>query len=589
VGRADVAVVLPAVAILALDPGGLAPFGPLKWALVSTVVLASVAALRPAFPRQWLPFLAVAAVAAVAGVDPLYAWIGTPERHFGVLAWVLCAAAFACGQALDGERRRRVLWCSAGVAGVLGAWTAAEAVGWQPFHLVGAGDRAVGTMGSSAFLGAAAVLLLPIAATIPHRARWALGGLAATALVASGARAAWFGAAAVSVLAVALRRVRPAIVAGGVVVAVALALATGVAGRVGNVTTSADGGLRGRLDEWRVATRVVAHHPLLGVGPEGYRIDFAKHVDDDYERAHGRDPLPDRAHSAVLDVAATTGLLGLGAYLWLLAVVGRVLVRTLRTGPPMLAGAAAGVLAYWAQSLFLFPIAELEPVAWLVAGIVVGATARRSRPAAGVAVAAVAGVLAAAAFVAGALDVAADRAAQATLANGTRPTAAARLRPDAVRYRLFAAQAFEARGSLDQALRELEQAADMSPRDPVVKSERARLLLSLARLTDAPADLRAARTALERLAAADPSNAAAHLRLGVARALAGDQEGAERAWLRAEHLAPRSAAAPTDLALSYAEAGRWDEARAAARRALAIDPDNERARRVLEAEETDGT
>ncbi|MDQ1519706.1 MAG: hypothetical protein QOI55_779, partial [Actinomycetota bacterium] len=46
-----------------------------------------------------------------------------------------------------------------------------------------------------------------------------------------------------------------------------------------------------------------------------------------YERAHGRDPLPDRAHDALLDVGTTTGVPGLVAYVALLAVVGRLVVR----------------------------------------------------------------------------------------------------------------------------------------------------------------------------------------------------------------------------------------------------------------------
>ena len=61
-----------------------------------------------------------------------------------------------------------------------------------------------------------------------------------------------------------------------------------------------------------------------------------------------------------------------------------------------------------------------------------------------------------------------------------------------------------------------------------------------------------------------PFNAEAWLRLGVAAALAGDDGDAERAWLTAERLAPRSAAASADLAMAYARGGPLGEARAAA-------------------------
>jgi tetratricopeptide (TPR) repeat protein len=115
----------------------------------------------------------------------------------------------------------------------------------------------------------------------------------------------------------------------------------------------------------------------------------------------------------------------------------------------------------------------------------------------------------------------------------------------------------------------------------VVRGEQARLLLERARRTGTRHDRSAARAALERLRHDDPRNAAVLLRLGVVRALDGDERGAEHAWLAAEDLAPRSAAASTDLAVLYARNGRWPDAAAAARRALERDPGSELARDVL--------
>lgn len=80
-----------------------------------------------------------------------------------------------------------------------------------------------------------------------------------------------------------------------------VALATPVGGRlVALANPTAPGGAT-RVDEWRVAGRVLVAHPVTGVGPEGYRIAFAEGVDEAYERRHGRDPLPDRAHAGPLD------------------------------------------------------------------------------------------------------------------------------------------------------------------------------------------------------------------------------------------------------------------------------------------------
>ena len=616
---------LPCAAVLAFDPNGFAPFGPAKWALVPALVFAGTAVgeERRRSPRTWrewaLPaFVAWTAVSAAFGLDRVYVWTGTPERHFGVIAWVLVLLCWWGGRSLDGAGRRLVLASTGVTTAMLGAWAGAEALGWRPLSLVGIGDRPVGPLGSSAFLGAAAVLLTPIAVNwmvdAPRSRR--IGAALASAfgliaLAASGARAAWFGAAVVAIVVVVLRRRQRAVVlvvTGCVVVVVAVAVATGVAGRASSVATDRDGGARGRLDEWRVASRVVAAHPVLGTGPEGYRIAFGQEVDDRYERDHGRNPLPDRAHSALLDVAATTGLVGV--LLYVLAVGAAVLaaLKALRDGPPELAGAAVGVLAYFAQSLFLFPIAELEPVAWLLAGICATGCASRRIPAPdtpssarrGVTTvaAALAGALAVVALAAGVLDVVADRRAKRALEAlaSDRPASAtvATLRPDQVRYHLIDARAHAANGSsrgLARAIADLDRALEISPRDPVARREKGRLLLSRARRSNASAAaVAAARSYLEELAVDDPRSAEVWLRLGIARELVDDTSGAISAWRRAEHLAPRSVSATSNLAVALARLGRNDEALAAARRALRLDPTNAAARTVLDSiANSDGT
>ena len=618
---------LPVAAVVAVDPWGLAPFGPLKWALVTVLVFAGAAVLpgpgrslnlarRPT--QAWLVFLVVVAGSAAVGLDPLYGWIGTPERHFGALAWLLCALAFVAGQQLDEDDSRFVTLMAVAAGLVAGLWAGAEQLGWEPVRLTGGGDRPVATVGSSAYLGALACLLVPACLGVAIDPRWQrsarrVGGLAAAAgtaaLVLSGARGAWLGLAATGVVAVILRRQRIAarrpqwratrrrlVVAGAMCAAAVLGLgaATGAGDRLADAAHERDGGVGGRFDGWRVAARVVARHPLTGVGPEGYRIAFGKAVDDSYEQDHGRNPLPDRAHSAPLDVAATTGLPGLLAFACVVALAGVFVLRAVGSAPVWVAGVATGVAAYGVQALFLFPVAEIDPVAWLLAGIVVGRTVHRQelvrlRPPRLVAV--VAAVAAVAAGVAGALDVVADRAARRTLAAAAadgRPVdaeAAARLRPDAVRYRLVAARALEAgtaAGSYRRSLAQLDRALDVSPLDPVAGAERARLLLDHARITADPADLGAARAALQEQAGRDPRNALTQLRLGVVLDLSGDVAGAERAWLVAERLAPHSSAGSTNLALAYAKAGRWPEARAAAERALRRDPDDAQARQVLD-------
>ena len=92
--------------------------------------------------------------------------------------------------------------------------------------------------------------------------------------------------------------------------------------------------------------------------------------------------LPDRAHSAPLDLAAAGGLPAALLYVPLVVGVAVVAVRRMRSGV-LMAALAAAVVAYLVQQVLLFPIAELDPILWLAAGVLLATTpssaGRRSR------------------------------------------------------------------------------------------------------------------------------------------------------------------------------------------------------------------
>jgi hypothetical protein len=325
-------------------------------------------------------------------------------------------------------------------------------------------------------------------------------------------------------------------------------------------------GGRGRIDEWRVAVAVVAERPVLGAGPEGYRIAATAHIDDAYTRRHGRDEVVDRAHDGLLDVAAGAGLPAAVLYGGLLAAVVIAAVRVVRRPPdPVVAGAALALVAWVTQQLVSFPIAEVDPAAWLLAGIVVVAArpapapprSRRSWlvPAGRVA----AGVLAVALAAAGVTAIAADRdlgragrlrtGSVAAVLAADRATA---LRPDDVDAWYVAARLAAARPGLlavDSGLDRVEAGLRRSPNDPALRALDEELLAERALRSGLPADLDAAEAASRALVADDPAGSAHHRLLGLVLAARG---GADR-----------------------------DEAEAELRRALDLDPDDGAARDVL--------
>ncbi len=602
------AAVLVVGSAVAVDPWGWAPYGPLRWTVISTTCLI-VAALVLRSRRLelhkpsaigWTLFLVWGAVAGIGALDPLYTWIGTPDRHMGLVTVSLFAAVFVAGQQFTGRDSIGLLLKAAVIAlGLIGLYTLLEITDLAPVTVVTASGRAGGPYGTAAYLGAAAALLLPIVvgAAIDglNSARWrylatAAGGLGVFAALAAQTRAGWVGLfAAVAMTLPAtwawMRRNFVVTAALGVVLAL-VALLSPVGSRAVAAFDFADGTARGRLDEWQVGAAVAVKHPIAGVGFEGYRIAFAEGVDADYEQRYARLTTPDRAHNGPLDVAATTGLPGLMLYLAAAGFLIRQALRAIRRREPWLVGIAAGVAGYLAQQWFLFPLAEVDPVFWLFAGVLVAATAKDhatitppkwawTLPAA----------LAAFALVVGSLDVAADhrlRASAGHLARGDVNAAveaagdATTLRPDSIRYFFTAAVTVAEPGNAvaySRAVGRLDQALELSPGDPILRAEHASYLLRLAQAAQDPILLAEATEEWRALVDYDEVNARYHLELGNAYALAGSSRDAEIEWAIAAMLAPTSVAPHTNLASLLVATNRLDEAREALDRARAIDPD----------------
>lgn len=586
---------VPVAAVAAVDPGGYAPFGSAKWLAVTVLVLAAaaVALARGAVVAErrtlwlWVALLGWVTLSALVGLDRWYALLGTPERHAGFLLWLLCALAFVVGQRAAVDGARPLAYGATMAAGVVGLYSVVELVWRAPVRTDAVSTRLGGPFGSAAFLGAACCLLGPPALGVVFDGgssrRWRVGGAVAAAgcvvaLAGSGTRGAWLAAVVVAVVVGLSRRGRDrGRFALGVAAALMVAVATiGVlaARRDGATPLSRATPAAARLDEWRVALRVIARRPVSGTGPEGYRVEFPRQVDAAYERAYGRAVIPDRAHDVVLDVAATIGLPGLALVLALAALVGRSVVRVVRRGDSLAVGLAAGVLAYAVQQAVLFPLAELEPTAWLAAGVVVAidtAATGRATVSLGAALrrplVVLAAGLAAVALAAGGLDLAADRAlhrwARATdpVAGAVDARRAARLRPDQLRYRIAAARAAAGTGDPAGAARQLAAASSWSRREPALVVERAQLVGTAA----------AWRAAL----ASDPRRASSWLQLGLAAAREGDLATARAAWTQAQDLAPRDPAPSLDLARLALDEGRAVDAvvaLGAARRIAPADP-----------------
>lgn len=209
-------------------------------------------------------------------------------------------------------------------------------------------SRAFATFGSPNFLGLFCAAVLPLAITVAVR-RGKLGLVAVVAIVAgvfaTESRAAVVGAL-VGVLLVAGRmHGRHRRIATLTLLGLLLALPfTAVAERF-RATNPVEGSAAVRVDLWRVGWQAAQQRPLFGYGPGTTSQVINRSAESKIVVEARTHP---SAHNLVLDIALSTGVLGLVAFLTLVAAAW----RPLWTHPVLFAGLAAwgaGVLLGFAD------------------------------------------------------------------------------------------------------------------------------------------------------------------------------------------------------------------------------------------------
>jgi O-antigen ligase len=512
----------------------------------------------------WAALLAVLFFASIAGADSKYAWIGTPDRRLGWIAWCTFPLMFWCGQAVTSAPGRRVVMQAASVSAVaLGVWCVFERAGWSLIGESFADQRVGGPFGQPAYVGAAAVLLVPLALGLvfdrgARRAWRVVGGAGAVsgsaALLLAQTRGAWFGVVLLGARHgdIVRRRWRELAVAAAAVVV--LFAVTPLGGRVTDAFDLGRGTTQGRFDDWKVGATVVAHHPGLGVGPEGYRVVFPQVVSAQYVRRHGTEVVPDRAHNGIIDVAVDGGVAAGLLYLALSAFVLARAWRALRSRDPVALALAAAVVAYVVQQQFLFPLSEIDPLFWIVAGMLVA-----SSPSPAPAVTfrrvprvVVVGVALCVLFgsVLGGREVLADRLLRrAADARGTADLRdadrATRFRSDSIRTWYVAAR-IAARGpaltDVDAAIARVQRGLRESPRDPALRILNADLLVERAVRSELPDDAARARAVVGEYLQDAANEAQLWLDRAALARLANDHAGEQAALDRAARLRPEPSA-----------------------------------------------
>jgi O-antigen ligase len=135
-----------------------------------------------------------------------------------------------------------------------------------------------------------------------------------------------------------------------------------------------------RAPYWQEGVNVAIHYPLLGSGPETFRLAFRPFKSPAYLIGESEETTPrysnlDRAHNEFIDVATARGLIGLVVFMVFLVVFFRIWRRLRgKTLDRFTRGLLATLLATWVTylgaNLFNFGMAATTPLFWVLTGCV---------------------------------------------------------------------------------------------------------------------------------------------------------------------------------------------------------------------------
>ena len=233
--------------------------------------------------RLLLATCALAALSACLGVN---GFIGLRATLF----WLGCVATFTAARALAAEGHAEALLQAAGLGVLLvAASVLGEAFGLFSWSLPGRAPG--GLLGhrnyAAHFLALGLPLLLWLFVAQGRRLALAALVLAAAALAITRCRTAWIGAALALVVFAVWLRAAPRARAAAVALAAGVAFAVLVPNRLAwgsghpyletlaSLTDLRSGSGGGRLAQARVTLAMIAAHPLLGVGPGGWTVEYS--------------------------------------------------------------------------------------------------------------------------------------------------------------------------------------------------------------------------------------------------------------------------------------------------------------------------
>ncbi len=346
---------------------GLALFDP-QYRLRRTPILLSV-----------LAFLAVVSLATIFAVNPARSFWSNYERMEGLIAYLHFGAYFLVLAHVFTKRHWKIFFNCFIVAGFFEAlYVFAQKFG-LPFVSSPAGAGVVdGTVGNLTYVAAYLTFALVFSLLTAYRAtesymRYSYLFVAFCSVVAiilpasrGPALSLVFGAIGFGIVYTILIR-RSRLVIGMIVVALVIPAtlwslrntsfiqSSAMLGKLTNYSTvGVSGSINARFNIWKMAWAGVKEHPVLGWGPEGFVVVFAKYY---LPEMWPQEPWFDRSHNFIFDWLIRAGFLGLFAYFAMFASAFYMLWNFYRKKllePEIILLFATLIFMYLFQNLFVF-------------------------------------------------------------------------------------------------------------------------------------------------------------------------------------------------------------------------------------------
>ena len=299
-----------------------------------------------------LLFLFSATLSTLLSIRPGLSVFGAPGRPAGlVTAWSTAAVYFASRSVASSPRWLPRIALATGLAAAAAcAYALVQLAGLDPIGWVRTATfdgrwRVPGTLGHPNHLGAYLAMALPLVLLLAQRARsraargaWiALAAVALLVVALTLSRGAWVGLAAGAVAYAALSRVR--VTRRGLAVALAAAgifllplltpMGAGLLTRLRQVADTRAETTQTRLQMWRAGLRMLADHPVTGVGTDAFVAAYPRYRTPDSWQAEWA-AIATKAHDELIQIAATQGGIGLLAALLVVVLATGTLVRVSR-------------------------------------------------------------------------------------------------------------------------------------------------------------------------------------------------------------------------------------------------------------------